>query len=413
MGYSTEPGSTFKLASLLAVMDDGYADLDDKFNVGNGTCKYYTSEMNDSHTPPKPDLTLQEIFELSSNVGVSKIITKYYTKDPQKFVDKLKSFNLDRQLGLNIPGEGIPRIKNARDKDWYGTTLPWMSIGYESLITPLQTLSLYNAIANNGVMVKPHFLTEIRSNGKTVKKFEPEIINPAIVKHETVEKARRMMEGVVERGTGKGLNVTAFKVAGKTGTAQISVIGKNYGGKGNHSYQASFVGYFPAEKPLYTCIVIIYSPSKGAYYGGLVAGPVFKEIAEKVYSNSVDFHQEINAKKTLLTKAPEVIKGNKEDMTKVLSSLNIPFNGNVSSSEWVFKSAADSLKLDLLSSHPDTELKNGMIPNLYGMSAKDALFLLENNGLNVRLQGAGTVKKQLPEAGTKFNKGAQITITLG
>jgi cell division protein FtsI (penicillin-binding protein 3) len=414
MGYPTEPGSTFKLASLLVALDDGYVDLDDVFFVGNGECMYYNKKVKDSHPPKKPELTVQEIFETSSNVGTTKVITKYYTKDPQKFVDKLLTFNLGKQLGLGIPGEGMPLIKNVKDKHWSGLTLPQMAYGYEVLVTPLQTLTLYNAIANNGVMVKPRFINEIIKNGVVVKKFAPEVINKAIVKQSTVQKAKTMLEGVVERGSGKGLNITAFKVAGKTGTAQIALGGKGYGSAGNHIYQASFVGYFPAEKPLYTCIVVINSPSNGNYYGALVAGPVFKEVAEKVYSNSLDFQTEINiGKKPLLSKAPDMIKGRKQDLDYVLTDLNIPFHNTTTESNWITNSRTDSTKITVQGVDLETLLKKGMVPNLQGLSAKDAIYLLENNGLNVKLQGFGAVKKQSLEAGTKFFKGSQIVLTLG
>jgi cell division protein FtsI (penicillin-binding protein 3) len=282
------------------------------------------------------------------------------------------------------------------------------------LVTPLQTLTLYNAIANGGKMVKPRFIKEIVNNGVVVKKFSPEIINEQIVKHTTVNKAKRMLEGVVERGSGKGLNITAFKVAGKTGTAQIATAGKGYGSAGNHIYQASFVGYFPAERPLYSCIVVINSPSNGTYYGALVAGPVFKEVAEKVYSNSLDFQTEINTgKKPLLSNSPEMIKGKQQDLDYVLTDLNIPFKNLATESKWIANSKMDSTKITLQGVDIETQLKRGMVPNLQGLSAKDALFLLENNGLNVKLQGFGEVKKQSLEAGTKFNKGSQIVLTLG
>jgi cell division protein FtsI (penicillin-binding protein 3) len=414
MGYPTEPGSTFKLASLLVALDDEYVDLDDVFEVGNGECMYYNKKVKDSHPPKKPFLTVQEIFETSSNVGTTKVITKYYTKDPQKFVDKLLTFNLGKQLGLGIPGEGVPLIKSVKDKHWSGVTLPQMAYGYEVLVTPLQTLTLYNAIANNGRMVKPHFLREVIKNGVVVRKYSPEIINEQIVKPATVQKAKRMLEGVVERGSGKGLDITAFKVAGKTGTAQIAVAGKGYGSAGNHIYQASFVGYFPAEKPLYTCIVVINSPSNGTYYGALVAGPVFKEVAEKVYSNSLDFQTEINTgKKPVLSKVPEMIKGKSQDLDYVLADLNIPFNNTAGESKWISNVKNDSTKITLQGVDLETQLKKGMVPNLQGLSAKDALYLLENNGLNVKLQGFGAVKKQSLEEGTKFFKGSQIVLTLG
>lgn len=410
IGHATEPGSTFKLASMLAAIDDGYVDLEDKFYVGNGECMYYDKKVKDSHPPHKTELTVREIFETSSNVGTTKMIWNYYTKDPQKFVDKLLSFNLGKPLGLGISGEGQPLIKGVKHKQWWGPTLAQMAYGYEVLVTPLQTLTLYNAIANNGKMVKPRFVREIRNKGNIIKRFEPEVINEQIVKPATVKKARALMEGVVERGTGKGLNISAFKVAGKTGTAQM-LVGKSYGGENNHVYQSSFVGYFPADNPLYTCIIVINSPSKGVYYGGLVSGPVFKEIAEKVYSNSLDFHKEINIPGQMLTKAPEVIKGSGKDLDKVLSALNIPHKNT--SGKWATNAKTDSSKVALTTVDPETQLKKGTIPDLYGMTAKDVLFLLENSGLSVKLQGMGSVRKQSMEAGTKFYKGAQIILTLG
>lgn len=415
IGFPTEPGSTFKLASMLAVIDDYNIDLEEKIQVGNGECMYFDRRMKDSHAPEKPVLTAQRSFEISSNVGVSKLITKYYSKNPKQFIDKLNSFGLNTKLGLTIPGEGIPRIKQVKDKDWYGTTLPWMSIGYESLITPMQTLTLYNAIANDGKMVRPRFVKNIQRNGKIIKEFEQEIINNQIVKPETIKKAKQLMEGVVENGTGRGLNITAFKVGGKTGTAQIAVIrdGKiTYGADGDRMYQASFVGYFPADKPLYTCIVIINSPSNGIYYGGLVAGPVFKEIAEKVYSSSLEFIEPINLKPALLTNVPSVIKSNAKEIALVSKSMGLPVKKSAEDDDIVSQNHSDSTHINIQSNNIEKQLKKGLIPNLSGLSAKDALHLLENNGLHVKLMGMGSVKKQSIEAGQKYIKGDKIILTL-
>ena len=407
IGYATEPGSTFKLASMLAVIDDYNVSLDEKVFVGDGKAMFSNLEMKDSHAPETPTLTVQRIFETSSNVGVAKLITKYYAKNPQAFIDKLNSFYLDKPLGLPIPGEGIPRIKQTKNKDWYGTSLAWISHGYESLITPLQTLTLYNAVANGGKMVKPRFVREIEQNGIVVKKFNTEIIDEQIVKKETVQKAKNLMEGVVKNGSGKGLNVSAFQVAGKTGTAKIS---KN--GKYEKTYQASFVGYFPADKPLYTCIVIINSPSNGIYYGGLVAGPVFKEVAEKVYSGSLDFIEPINQKKILLTKVPDVIKTRANELELVCKTFSIPAKTASEENKYVTRAYADSGKVVLVPQNVDGLLKKGVVPNLQGLSAKDALYLLENSGFNVKLFGVGTVKQQSIEAGKKFNRGDKISLIL-
>jgi cell division protein FtsI (penicillin-binding protein 3) len=407
IGYATEPGSTFKLASLLAAIDDYNVSLDEKVNVGDGKAMFSNLEMKDSHAPETPVLTVQRIFETSSNVGVAKLITKYYAKNPQNFIDKLNSFHLNKPLGLPIPGEGVPRIKQVKDKDWYGTSLAWISHGYESVVTPLQTLTLYNAIANGGKMVKPRFVREIVRNGKVIKKFDTEVIANQIVKPETIEKAKKLMEGVVKNGSGKGLNVTAFQVAGKTGTAKIS---KN--GKYEKQYQASFVGYFPADNPLYTCIVLINSPSNGIYYGGLVAGPVFKEVAEKVYSGSLDFIEPINKKQNLITKAPEAIKTRARELENVCKAFAIPGKNTAEDNKYASRNTSDSARIVLVSNNIESLLKKGVVPNLQGLSAKDALYLLENNGFNVKVFGVGTVKKQSIEAGKKYNKGDKISLTL-
>jgi cell division protein FtsI (penicillin-binding protein 3) len=410
LGYPTEPGSTFKLASMLATIDEYNISLEEKIQVGNGECMYYDRRMKDAHPPTEPVISVQRAFETSSNVGISKVVTKYFSKNPKAFVNKLNSFHLNQKLGLSIPGEGIPRIKQVKDKDWYGTTLPWVSIGYESLVTPLQTLTLYNAIANNGKMVKPRFVKEISRNGNVIKKFETEIIDEQIVKSETVSKAKKLMEGVIKNGSGKGLNITAFKVGGKTGTAQIAKNGDYK--SGGTTYQASFVGYFPAENPLYTCIVIINSPSNGVYYGGAVAGPVFKEIAEKVFSGSVDFIQPINNTKDLITKSPSVITTKGNELATVNSFFGIPTLSSTVEQGYVHHNQKDSTQLNLVAVNIEGQLKKGIMPNLSGLSAKDALYLLENNGVYVKLQGFGSVKKQSIEAGQKFNKGNKITLIL-
>lgn len=407
IGFATEPGSTFKLASYLAVIDDYNLSLDEKIQVGNGEVTYYTQTIKDSHAPETAILTLQRAFEVSSNCAVAKTIMKYYSKNPQKYVDKINSFYLNKKLGLSILGEALPLIKQPKKKDWSGITLPQMSYGYETLITPLQILTLYNAIANNGKMIRPRFENEIKRNGVTVKTFSTEVICEQIVKPSTVIKAKKMLEGVVENGSGKGLNITAFKVGGKTGTAQIANIGVKkglgqtlYGEEGQRKYQASFVGYFPANNPLYTCIVVINSPSNGIYYGGLVAGPVFKEIAEKVYSTSLDFIQPINNKQNLLTTAPSSVKSTRSELASIYQTFNL------SSSKIV--TAYQTIEASNLGS----QLKKGIVPNLNGLTAKDALFLLENCGFHVTIVGIGSVKKQSLEAGKKFNKGDKITLIL-
>jgi cell division protein FtsI (penicillin-binding protein 3) len=412
IGAEAEPGSTFKLASLLAVMEDYDVDLDDKVEVGDGTQKFYDRTMRDSHKPEKPIYTIQEVFEHSSNVGVAKTITKYYSKSPQKFVDRLYAMSMNDSLDLSIPGEGTIWIKSTKDKSWSGVTLPWMSMGYELLITPMKTLTLYNAVANDGKMVKPMFVKEIRRNGKTVQSFETEVINPAICSKETIDKAKKMLEGVVQNGTGKPLKAATYRIAGKTGTAQIAKGGK-YKTDGKASYQASFVGYFPAENPKYSCIVIVSAPTGDAYYGGAVAGPIFKEIADKVYSSSLEIHQEVNKVKTqYATKVPTVRSGNQKEIQAVLGALNVRVTA-AGKNEWVSGTTTDSLTVQLSPKRVEDDLKKGVVPNVIGMTAKDALYLLENHGLDVRIKGRGVISRQSMQAGTKFTKGSQITLELG
>jgi cell division protein FtsI (penicillin-binding protein 3) len=407
---ATEPGSTFKLPSLLAAIDEYNLSLDEKVNVGNGEVTFYNKTIKDSHTPESPILTIQRVFETSSNVGVSKIITKYYAKNPQQYVNKINSFHLNKKLGLSIPGEAQPLIKQTKDKDWSGVTLPQMSYGYETLLTPLQTLAFYNAIANDGKMVKPRFEKEIKRNGVTVKTFTTEVLVEQVVSKETIKKAKQMLEGVVKNGSGKGLNITAFSVGGKTGTAQIATGNKGYGT--TKSYQGSFIGYFPADKPLYTCMVIVYNPSKGAYYGGLIAGPVFKEIAEKVYSSSLNFMQPINNRQPLLTKSPESIKSKNNELLIVSNALNLKVKSSANEEAYTTRNTSDTLSISLSESNLKSQLDKGIVPNLNGLSAKDALYLLENKGIHVKIVGMGSVKKQSIEAGQRFNKGDKITLIL-
>lgn len=418
IGYPTEPGSTFKLASLLAVMDDYNVSLEEKVNVGNGEVTYYNKTVKDAHAPEASVLTVQRIFETSSNVGVSKLITKYYSKNPQQFVNKLISFHLNEKLGLAIPGEGVPRIPQPRTRYWSGITLPQLSYGYESLITPLQTLTLYNAIANDGKMVKPRFVREIRRNGEIIKRFETEVLIEQLVKHETLEKAKKMLEGVVENGSGKTLNITAFRVGGKTGTAQIAKAGFRkgngqtaYGDVGNRSYQASFVGYFPAENPLYTCIVVINSPSNGVYYGAAVAGPVFKEIAEKVYSSSLNCISPLNNRPHVINHLPEVATAEAGAIQVLADNLKLPVSVQ-NTDGYLRRDKNDSTLIRLNPVKLEAQLKKGIMPNLNGLPAREAIYLLENSGVNVKLIGAGLVKKQSIEAGSKFSKGNNITLIL-
>lgn len=406
IGEAVEPGSTFKLASLIAVMEDGYADLDDTISTENGTTRFHDRTMKDSHEGGFGRITLQRSFELSSNVAISKIIHRYYAKNPQRFVDRLFKMNLNSPLNLDVAGEGIPRIKSPKDKDWSGTTLPWMSIGYETQLTPLQILTFYNAVANEGVMVKPQFVREIRRKGNVEKAFGPTILNESICSKETIKKAKKMLEGVVEHGTATNLKNSVYKIAGKTGTAQIAVNGSYKDKNSKVIYRASFTGYFPADNPKYSCIIVVSAPSNNVYYGNAVAGPIFREIADKVYSASLDINKEVKPDSIALTTAPLVMKGQASSTDLVLNRLKVK-TSREGKGEWTIPQPKGKTVVQKRVAVPEN-----VVPDVTGMSLRDALFALENKGLTVRVNGRGSVNRQSIAAGTKVLKGSEIVIEL-
>jgi cell division protein FtsI (penicillin-binding protein 3) len=410
IGENRDPGSTFKLMSLMAGMEDRLIKITDTIDVGNGTVTYYDHTIKDAHAPKHSRMTVKEVFEESSNVGTAKLIMRSYSRNPQKYIDRLYSFGLNKPLGLQIPGEGIPRIKSTREKDWSGLSLPQIAYGYELNITPIQILTFYNAVANNGKMMKPMMVKELRRHGQVVKTFMPEVINPAICSQHTIEQAKEMLEGVVQEGTAQNLKNSVFKIAGKTGTAQTLTAGS---GKYEKIYQASFVGYFPAEDPQYTCIIVINAPSNGVYYGSAVAAPVFKEIADKVFATNLEIHKEVNGADTRMSKVvPLIHNGQKKEIETVASGLHLPLILPVTGScEWVTVSGRPE-SITLSNGNADGLLKDGIVPNVTGMLAKDVLYLLENNGLRVKLIGSGVVARQSLAAGTKYKKDNQITLEL-
>ena len=279
IGESTDPGSTFKTLSFMALLEDGKISLDDSIDIEDGTTQFYEETMRDASNPKSQYLSYRRCFELSSNVGTSKAVNKAYSKNPENFIAHIKRAKLDQRLGFEIKGESKPTVKNPDDKDWYGTTLPWMSIGYEILLNPLQIATFYNAIANDGRMMKPYIISKVKRAGKTLEEMEPSVLEKKICSKETARSLQGLMEGVVENGTATNLKNLGLKVAGKTGTAQVAL---GSSGFSKTSHTASFAGYFPADNPKYTCYVVVNRPSNGIYYGSLVAGPVFREIAVKV-----------------------------------------------------------------------------------------------------------------------------------
>ena len=351
-------------------------------------------------------MTVKQIFEKSSNVGVAKIITSCYEKNPKDYVNRIYNFGLNKPLGLEVKGEGIPFFKYPGDADWWGTTLAWMSYGYESKMTPLQLLTFYNAVANDGCMVKPRLVKEIRDNGILVRQIKTEILNPMIVTKETLGKAQKMLEGVCENGTGRSLQNPWFTIAGKTGTAQVAT---NQGGYQSGMYLASFVGYFPADNPKYSLIVTVNNPRGGLYYGGSVAGPVFKDIAEKVFAARLLYDEVPDESPSPGNYSfPVIKKGDPESIRRVAEELNIKNLSGIPATDFVTVNNVEDKFI-----MTDNPVAEGKVPDVRGMNASDAVFILENAGLRVKIKGVGKVKAQSVEPGSRVVRGTYVYVTLG
>ena len=367
---SHEPGSTYKLADLMTLLEDKKVDTSAVYNTNGGVVTYFGNKVVDSHEGGYGSISLAKGFEKSSNTVMVQAVYNNYKNEPSKFVNHLKAYGLNSRLGLPFQGEGKPYIPDPKDKTWSNISLPWMAFGYGVSITPLQTLTYYNAVANNGEMVKPQFVSEIKEWNKTVKKFDKKVMNPKICSQETILKLKAVLENVVKRGTASKLYTKDFSMAGKTGTAQA-----NYGTNGgaDKHYISSFVGYFPADLPKYSCIVVVHDPdsSNNNYYGADVAGPVFKRIAQKIFTDSPTK----NEIKNLELKNSNQEKNYSEYYTKLQNNKNV-------------------------------------IPDLKGMSGMDAVALLGNLKVKVKVIGIGKVKKQSINPGEAIKSNTIITLEL-
>jgi cell division protein FtsI (penicillin-binding protein 3) len=407
VGAATEPGSTFKLPALLAAMEEGVVDITDSVDTGNGKRRYFDRIMRDSNDKGYGKITVERAFELSSNVGISSVVYEGFQKDPQRFVNRIHAMGLGNPLGVDMYGEGQPMVKSMSDDSWSGVTLPWMSIGYETLITPLQTLAFYNAVANNGVMVKPQFVSEYRKGGVATWKAEPIVLNPSIASAENVRLCQQMLEGVVERGTASNLRNQDYRIAGKTGTAQIATNG-GYKVQGESVYQASFVGYFPADNPKYSCIVLVSAPSNHIYYGNLVAGPVFKEIADKIFAKRFDLQKQPPSKPVeYITALPVSKDGSANELSRVYREIGLTPPAELAGAAYVHTTTGE----DAITAQP-LSVYDDKVPNVKGMGLSDAIHLLESQGIAVQSQGRGYVKQQSLPPGTPIKGGMQIQIYL-
>lgn len=399
----TDPGSTFKLASIMALLEDSNLKLSDSIDTGDGAYKFYNQTMRDHKPGGYGTLSVREAFEVSSNIAISKLVVAQFGKNPQKYIDYVNSFGLSQPLGFQMLGEGMPKIKSPSDKSWSGITLPWMSIGYEVELTPLQILAFYNAVANDGKLIRPIIVKSISQAEKDIQRIQSETLKRKICSAKTLSEVKSLLEGVVENGTAKNIKNEYYKIAGKTGTAQ-----KIINGRYTRKYSTSFVGYFPAEKPRYSCIIIVDSPKGFQQYGSNVAAPAFKEIADKIYSLDLDLHESFYAEKTEDEGVLPVIRaGYREDLEKICDELGIP-NQAATSFEWVKATRKDNAVL-----WTTDEIAPESMPDLSGMTLRDAIFLLENQGISVSHHGTGRVVSQSVTPGKKVSKGSTITLKLG
>ncbi|MDO4460895.1 MAG: penicillin-binding protein [Bacteroidia bacterium] len=402
IGTAVDPGSTFKLATMMACLEDGYSRPTDTINIFGGQYKFYDRVLKDSHQGEETYITLSRAFEESSNVAFARLAVKNYGTNPQRYIDRLNDFGLCDSLGLDIVGEKKTFLKSVGAKNWYGTTLPWMSIGYELQITPIQLLAFYNAVANGGKMMRPMLVQSLDKDGEVYKSYHPEVLRSSIASRKTIKTVHEMLKGVVEKGTAMNINNTPYKIAGKTGTAQTV---KN--GVYQKTYLASFAGFFPADAPLYSCLVMVYGAKTGLY-GNVVAGAVVKDIADRLYAAEFKKGNVLQTNEIKLTNNMPYSKGGKaRELKKVLNELDIPHSSLKSNSEWLSATAQDN----------DIKLKeryfvNSQVPDVRGMGAADAVCVLERAGLKVQLSGYGHVSMQSLSPNSIAPKGSQIKLTL-
>lgn len=402
IGEALEPGSTFKLATVAALMEDGYVNNATPIALGNGVFNIRNLTIRDHDAPEQPVLTLQRCFEVSSNVAFAKLANDNYAAQKQKFYDHLQRFGFTEPIDIEVKGAGKPVI--AQPKKWSGVSVAYLAHGYELKITPLHTLMFYNAVANNGKMVKPYLVDRIKEYDKTIDSTITVVLQSKICSDNTLRGLRQMLEGVVQNGTARNLKTDYLKVAGKTGTAVIARDNKGYIGNGKKVYQASFCGYFPANEPQYSMIVVINSPTTNGYYGNVVAGNIFKEVADKVYSISLDMHPAVNKPKAE-RELPAITKGNVQDLKNIYNQFNAKVDEETA--DWaVVKKANGRVLL------ADNIVLDGVMPDVTGMSVKDALYLLERNGLRVQVSGTGQVQAQSIVAGSAVRKGSNVLLEL-
>lgn len=390
-GKALDPGSTFKIASAVVALEAGVVDTSTIIDTGNGAWNFYGQTMHDSH--PNGKISFNRAIQQSSNIAMAKVIDGAYSKKPEAFIDALYDLGLVMPVGLEVPGVKASEIKhpildkNDKTKPWHKTSLPWIAHGYETKVYPIQTLTFYNALANGGDMVRPHLLKEIRRNGEVVKSFGTEVLKSNICSKGTIDKVRQMMIDVVEYGTATAAKSKFFKIAGKTGTANQTY----HTSKINSRQQLTFCGFFPADKPKYSIIVVAWYPHKGAMGAGSLSGATFRDIAEHIYAQSPSMHVAPAMEKTDASLFDPVTKdGGRRELEHLMDELKINYRKSDDKGMWI------RTHVDEKGIHETVEgdYARDRVPNVIGMGLKDALFLLENRGLKVVVEGAGAVVKQ-------------------
>jgi len=384
----TDPGSTFKLATLAAVTEETGMDPEKEIvRTGGGRLKYKSVVITDTKIGGHGDITAKQVLEKSSNIGTVLLAHKYFGNQPEKFISYLDKFRLREPTGIHMKGELPPFIKDKSSPSWSKVTLAFLSHGYEMKMTPLQVLTFYNAIANDGYWVRPMVVKQVRNNYKLLDSYEPYVTKEPIASPATIRKMKEALEGVVENGTAGSIRSKHYKIAGKTGTAQRLVNGQYVRGR----YYTSFAGYFPADKPKYSCIVVIDSPkgfSMERLYAGSVAAPVFKELADRIFAYDMSLHKPQPLPEP--EKAGEIrLAGLHSEIGAIARNFGL---GTVPDSlqGWVSGRIGPEQKVSWSERTPD----KGQLPDVRGMTLRDALFILENEGYKVRYKGAGKVSSQ-------------------
>ena len=396
-----DPGSTFKLASMIALLEDSNLRLSDTVDTGNGAYKFYNQTVRDHKPGGYGKITIKEAFENSSNIAVAKLVDEHFRLSPDRFMQYIRNMHLTEPLGFQLKGEGIPKFPPLNK--WSGITLPWMSHGYGIEITPLQTLTLYNAVANNGRMVQPILVSAIKKADKIEQEFSPVVLNDQVCSKETLAEVRLMLEGVVENGTAKNIRDSHYAIAGKTGTAQMLVNGRYL-----KKYYTSFAGYFPADRPKFSCIVVIDNPKGYSQYGSDVAAPVFKEIADKIYARDLQMHHPYVAVPLMQPEIfPLIQAGYQPELSEICRTLGIEQKMG-GGDEWV-QASIDSNQI----AWKPKKVPMESVPDVRGMTLRDALYLLENKGLRVEYDGEGRVNRQSQVPGVRALKGSIIKLDLG